>query len=74
MLNVHLLAIGLAEVTLVGFGPVLLVGGFAGHCGERSMTQQVDVLGMHRVKCKRGCKRRVREGWWWRWGEDSLQQ
>jgi hypothetical protein len=34
MLNVHLLAIGLAEVTLVGFRPVLLVGGLARHCED----------------------------------------
>jgi hypothetical protein len=58
MLDVHLLAIGLAEVTLMGFGPVLLVGGLARHCEETSMTQQEDVLDMHRVECKGRCKRR----------------
>jgi hypothetical protein len=73
MLDVHLLAIGLAEVTLVGLGPVLLVGGLARHCEGMSMRQRVEVLGMHRVECKGRCKRRREEGWWWRWGEDSLQ-
>jgi hypothetical protein len=38
--NVHLLAIGLAEVALVGLGPVGVVGGSAGHGEEMCMVQR----------------------------------
>ena len=53
-LYVHLLAIGLAEVALVGLGPVGVVGGSAGH-GEC-------VCVMHLIQYNGEVKR---EGWWW---------
>lgn len=42
--NTHLLAIGLAEVALVGFGPVGIVGGNARHC-EESLVLMCGLVG-----------------------------
>ena len=42
--DIHLLAIGLTEVALVGLGPVGVVGGSAGHGEEMWMVQQRCVL------------------------------
>lgn len=63
-IDVHLLAIGLAEVTLVGFGPVGVVGGSAGHCEEMYVTQW--------RLCIRCEASEEEEGWWWRCGRGTV--
>ena len=64
--NSHLLAIGLAEVALVGFGPVGVVGGNARHC-EESLVLMCGLVGNTGYSASRG---EEREGWW-RWGMET---
>lgn len=64
--NTHLLAIGLAEVALVGFGPVGVVGGNARHC-EESLVLMRGLVGNTGYSASRG---EEREGWW-RWGMET---
>lgn len=65
--NIHLLAIGLAEVALVGFGPVGIVGGNARHC-EESLVLMCCLVESTGCSASRG---EEREGWWRRWGMDG---